>query len=355
MTASDLEAPTIEINGRMIGAGQPMYIVAEMSGNHNQDFDRAVRQIEVAKEAGADAVKLQTYTPDTLTIDSDKPHFRIEGTSWDGRNLYDLYGEAHTPWAWHPRLKAVADGIGLTLFSTPFDDTAVDFLEEVGVSAYKVASFEIVDLPLIRRVARTGKPTIISTGMSTLAEIAEAVDAFRQAGGGQFALLKTTSAYPAEPDDMHLRTIPHLGSAFGVPSGLSDHTLSLTVPVAAAAVGGSILEKHYTLARADGGPDSEFSLEPHELKTMIVGIREAERALGRIHYGPADQERDSIVFRRSLFIVEDVRAGEQFTSRNVRSIRPGYGLHTRHLDEVLGRSARVDVERGTPLEWSHVG
>jgi pseudaminic acid synthase len=339
---------------RQIGAGRPIYIVAEMSANHRQDFEQAVRIVKAAKDAGADAVKLQTYTPDTLTIDSNREHFRISGTIWKGRNLYDLYGEAYTPWEWQPRLKETANNLGLDLFSSAFDDTAVDFLEEMGVPAYKVASFEIVDLPLIRRIARTGKPMIMSTGMATLAEIDEAVRTAREAGATQIALLKCTSAYPARPEEMNLRTIPHLAQAFGVPVGLSDHTLAIAVPVAAVALGACIVEKHFTLSREIPGPDNAFSLEPHEFQAMVEAIRVAERALGEVRYEVTEREAASRVFRRSLFVVQDVEAGQVFTKDNVRSIRPGYGLHTRYLCEILGCRASRDVLRGTPLSWCHV-
>lgn len=345
----------VEIRGRKIGEGAPVYVVAEMSANHHHDFDRAVRILHAAKEAGADAVKLQTYTPDTLTIDCDNEHFRVgEGTIWEGYNLYKLYGEAYTPWDWQPRLKEMADDIGLDIFSTPFDHTAVDFLEELGMPAYKIASFEVVDLPLLRRIAGTGKPIIMSTGMAGLAEIEEAVRTIRGAGGEQLALLKCTSAYPADPADMNLHTIPHLAGAFGVPVGLSDHTLGIAVPVAAVAVGACIVEKHFTLSRDEPGPDSAFSLEPEEFRQMVEAVRVAEKALGEVSYDMTAREEASRVFRRSLFVVKDVKAGEEFTAENVRSIRPGYGLHTRHLDEVLGRRAACDVERGTPLSWKHV-
>ena len=339
------------IGEREIGPARPVYVVAEMSANHNQDFEQAVRILHAASESGADAIKLQTYTPDTLTIDCDREFFRIGGTIWEGRTLYGLYAEAYTPWDWQPKLKTVANDLGLDFFSTPFDATAVDFLETVGVPAYKVASFEIVDLPLIRRIARTGKPMILSTGMATLAEIDEAVRTARGAGATQIALLKCTSAYPAPPEEMNLRTIPHLAEAFGVPVGVSDHTLGIAVPVAAVAVGACIVEKHFTLSRRLHGPDSAFSLEPDDFKAMVVAIREAEKALGGVRYQATENESGSRAFRRSLFVVQDVRAGEPFTDQNVRSIRPGFGLHTRYLPEVLGRRARRDIERGTPLAW----
>ena len=342
-----------EINGRRIGPGYPVYIVAELSANHHQDFSQAVGLILAAKEAGADAVKLQTYTPDTLTLGSEKEYFRVGGgTVWDGRMLYTLYQEACTPWEWQPKLKAAANQIGLDLFSTPFDNAAVDFLEKINVPAHKVASFEIVDLPLIQRIARTGKPMILSTGMASVDEVDEAVRAAREAGAMQIALLKCTSAYPALPEEMHLHTIPHLADAFGVVAGLSDHTLGIVVPVAAVALGAFIIEKHLTLSRDVPGPDSSFSLEPAEFKSMVDAIRIAEKALGEVHYGATEQEIPSRVFRRSLFVVEDIKAGDRLTEENVRSIRPGHGLPPKYLTRVVGRRAARAIERGTPLEWN---
>jgi pseudaminic acid synthase len=345
----------IEIGKRRIGPGSPAYCIAEVSANHMQDFSQAVRIIESAKEAGADAVKLQTYTPDTITIQSRQEYFRVGGgTLWDGRTLYELYGEAYTPWEWQPKLKQVANDLGMDLFSSAFDPTAVDFLEKMEVPAYKVASFELVDILLIQKMARTGKPLIVSTGMATLEEIEEAVEAALQAGARQIALLKCTSAYPAPPEEMNLRTIPELSRRFGVPIGLSDHTMGIAVPVAAVALGACIIEKHLTLSRAVPGPDNTFSLEPQEFKAMVEAVRMAERSLGQVHFGLSGKEEASRVFRRSLFVVEDVKTGEPFTPANVRSIRPGYGLHTRHLAEVLGRVAAADIARGTPLRWDLV-
>ena len=341
----------IEINGCLIGSGQPVYIIAEMSANHNHDFDKAVKIIEAAKEAGANAVKLQTYIPDTMTIECDNEYFLIKGTLWEGCNLYDLYKEAHTPWDWQPKLKEIADDLGMHLFSTPFDATAVDFLERMNVPAYKIASFEMVDLPLIRRVAQTGKPIIMSTGMATLGEIDEAVHTIRQAGTSHLALLKCTSAYPAPPEAMNLRTIPHMAEAFNVPVGVSDHTLGISVPVAAVALGACIIEKHLTLSRASIGPDSAFSLEPSEFERMVSAVRVAEKALGEVQYCVGELEADSRVFRRSLFVVRDMKSGEMFTTENLRSIRPGNGLHTRHLENIVGRHASRDIKRGTPLSW----
>lgn len=339
-------------NGRRIGSGYPVYVVAEISANHHQDFDQAVRLVRAAKEAGANAVKLQTYTPDAITIRCDREDFRIGGgTLWDGRTLYDLYEEAYTPWEWQPKLKQVADELDLGLFSSPFDATAVEFLESMNVPAYKLASFELVDIPLIQKIASTGKPLIISTGMATLEEIEEAVQVARAAGAAQIALLKCTSAYPAAADDMNLRTIPELARRFEVPVGLSDHTSGIAVPVAAVALGACIVEKHITLSRSLGGPDSTFSLEPAEFAAMVAAVRTAERAMGTVHFGVSAHERSSLVFRRSLFVVEDLKRGQAFTAGNVRSIRPAGGLHTRHLAEILGKRASRDVERGTPLSW----
>lgn len=327
-------------------------IIAELSANHNHDFNQAVELIKAAKEAGADAIKLQTYTPDTITIDCDNEYFRIgKGTIWEGKTLYELYKEAYTPWEWQPELKKIANDLGMELFSTPFDKTAVDFLEKMDVPCYKIASFELVDIPLIQYVAQTGKPIIMSTGMATLGEIEEAVQAAREAGCKELALLKCTSAYPAPPEEINLRTIPHMAEAFSVPVGLSDHTLGIAVPVAAIAVGACIIEKHFTLSRSIPGPDSAFSLEPHEFKEMVEAIRVAEKALGKVSYEVTEHEKASRVFRRSLFVVKDMKEGETFTEENVRSIRPGYGLPPRYLQEVLGRRAKTNIKKGTPLSW----
>lgn len=348
-------AATVKIGGRDIGPGKPAYIVAEMSANHHQCFDQAVAILRAARDCGADAVKLQTYTADTLTIRCEREPFRIgAGTLWSGRYLYDLYAEAHTPWEWQPKLKTLAGELGLDLFSTPFDDTAVDFLEAMGVPAHKIASFELVDLALVRRVARTGKPILMSTGMATLGEIEEAVETAREAGNTQLVLLKCTSAYPAAPHEMNLRTIPHMAKAFGVPAGLSDHTLGIAAPVAAVALGACVIEKHLCLSRGEPGPDSAFSLEPAEFGEMVRAIRAAEQSLGTVQYHVSEREARSRVFRRSLFVVEDVRAGEALTPRNVRSIRPGHGLAPKYLPLVLRSLAAVDIARGTPLAWSHL-
>ncbi len=348
-----MQDPSITIGKRRIGAGEPVYIIAELSGNHNQDLAQAVRLVHAARDAGADAVKLQTYTPDTLTIDCDREWFRISGgTPWDGRTLYDLYREAFTPWEWHAPLQAEAHALGLDFFSTAFDASAVEFLESLAVPAHKIASFENADLPLIERVARTGKPVILSTGMARLSTIEEAVATARGAGAGGVTLLKCTSAYPAPPEAMHLRTIPHLAQAFQTPVGLSDHTLAPTLPVAAVALGAVIIEKHLTLTRSVPGPDTAFSLEPAEFREMVQTVRTAEKALGAVSYGTTAAEEKSSVFRRSLFAVSDIRKGEPFTERNVRSIRPGHGLAPKHFQEILARAAASDISRGTPLAWN---
>lgn len=345
----------IVIGGRRIGPGEPTYIIAEMSGNHGGNFDRAAEIVRAAKAVGADAVKLQTYTADTLTIDCDRDVFRIgQGTIWDGRTLYDLYREACTPWEWQPRLKQVADEIGIQLFSSPFDDTAVEFLERMRVPAYKVASFEVVDWELIEKIARTGKPMIISTGMAALDEIREAVAVARGAGAKEIGLLKCTSAYPSPPEEMNLRAMTHLAEEFQVPIGLSDHTLGFAVPVAAVAMGACIIEKHFTLSREDPSPDRQFSLEPAEFRAMADAIRTVEKATGGVHFGVSAEEARSRVFRRSLFVVESMCIGEAFTRKNLRSIRPGYGLPPKHIKQVLGRRATQDIARGTPLSWDLV-
>ena len=345
---------TIRINNRYVGNDHPVYVIAEMSANHNKDFEQAVKLIETAKEAGADAIKLQTYTPDTLTIDCDNEYFKIKDTIWQGKTLYDLYGEAFTPWDWHPKLFEVAKNCGLDFFSTPFDFTAVEFLESLDIPAYKIASFEIVDLPLIRRVATTGKPLIMSTGMSTQEEIKEAMEAFHQAGGKQVALLKCTSAYPADPDSMNLRTIAHMSQSFNVPIGISDHTIGNDVPTAAVALGANIVEKHFTLSRQSLSPDSAFSLEPLEFKRMVERVRIAEKLIGKIKYGPSNSEKSSHIFRRSLFVIKNIGAGERFTMDNVRSIRPGFGLPPKYIDQILQSRATKSIKRGTPLGWDMI-
>lgn len=340
--------PPFAIDGRSIGPAHPPYLIAEMSGNHDGDLNRALALIDAAKAAGADAVKLQTYTADTLTIDHDGPGFRLEGGLWAGRTLHDLYRQAHTPWEWHEPLFARARALGLTIFSSPFDETAVDLLERLDAPAFKIASFELIDHALIRRAARSGRPLIVSTGLATLGEVAEAVEA---AGTAPLALLHCVSGYPTPPEDCNLRTIPHLGEMFGVTVGLSDHTRGVAVPVAATALGATIIEKHFTLSRAEGGVDSAFSLEPDEFKAMADSVRDAWAALGRVHYGVEPSEAGGRDYRRSLYVVADVAAGEPLTAANTRSIRPGFGLEPKHLPAVLGRRAARPLARGTPLRW----
>lgn len=338
----------------LFSKNSPVFIIAEMSANHGQSYDRAVEIIKAAHSAGADAIKLQTYTPDTITIDCDNEFFRIKGTIWEGRTLHDLYGEAYTPWEWQPKLKNIAEELGLIFFSTPFDHTAVDFLEEMNVPCHKIASFELIDIPLIQKVAKTGKPVIMSTGMATEAEIEEAVQTFREAGGKELALLKCTSAYPAPPEEMNLRTIPYLSEKYGVISGLSDHTLGTDIPIAAVAVGARIIEKHFCLSRDEDGPDTSFSLTPDEFKAMVDGVRNVERALGGISFELTEKQEASAVFRRSLFAVKDIAKGEKFSQANVRSIRPGNGLHTRHLSDIVGKSATTSISKGTPMSWDFI-
>ena len=344
-----------EIAGRKIGSGHPTYLIAELSANHLHDIERALAIVDAAAEAGADAIKLQTYTPDTLTIDADGESFRVGGgTPWEGRRLYELYGEAYMPWDWQPRLAERAQERGLHCFSSPFDPSAVDFLEKMDVPAYKIASFELVDTGLIEYAARTGKPLIMSTGMADEGEIADALAAAERGGAAGVALLKCTSAYPSPPDALHLRTLQGMSEAFGVPVGLSDHTLDDVAVISSVALGACIIEKHFTLARADGGPDGAFSLEPAEFRAMVDAVRRTEQALGEVRYGANEAEAETRRFRRSLFVVEDVAPGEAFTERNVRSIRPGAGLAPKHLPEVLGRRAARAATRGTPLSWDLV-
>lgn len=346
-----------QINGRQIGHDQPAYIIAEMSANHHQNLQTAREIVHAMHESGADAVKLQTYTPDTLTIDSDKPLFRVgAGTIWEGRRLHELYGEACTPWEWHAELFELATSLGLDCFSTPFDFSAVDFLEQLDPPAYKIASFELVDIPLIEYVASKGRPVIMSTGMGNLDEIRDAVNAVRQFGV-PLSLLKCTSAYPSPPESMNLRTIADLKRRFGengTAIGLSDHTLGTEVAIAAVAMGAKVIEKHFTLSRSVPGPDSAFSLEPSEFRQMVDAVRSTEAAMGTVNYERTEKEEASIVFRRSLFVVQDIKAGELFSPENVRSIRPGHGLPPKHLPAIIGQKALQDIERGTPLSWDHV-
>jgi len=346
----------VKIGERWVGSGEPCFVVAEVSANHNQSFDRAVDIIRAAKTAGADGIKLQTYTPDTMTIDSSREWFQIPGDSlWAGKTLYRLYGEAYTPWDWQPKLKDITEELGMVFFSTPFDASSVEFLERMDVLLYKVASFEVIDLPLLRRIAATGKPVIMSTGMASLSEIAEAVGVLRGHGIDRLILLKCTSAYPAPPGEMNLRTMPNLAETFDVVTGLSDHTLGSSVAVAAVALGAAVVEKHFILRRRDGGPDSSFSMEPEEFAAMVRDIRQVEQALGDVSYERTPEERKNLCFRRSLFVVKNVKAGQVFTTENVRVIRPAHGLPPRHLEDVLGKRAACDVAAGTPLTWDLVG
>jgi len=342
----------ITLKNRSIGGSNPVFIIAELSANHLQNFDLAVDTIKAMKESGADAVKLQTYTPDTITIDSDNECFQIDqGTLWDGKTLYQLYQEAYTPWEWQPKLKEIAEELGLICFSSPFDRTAVDFLEEMNVPAYKVASFEITDIPLIKYIASKGKPIIISTGIATLADIEEAVNACKRMGNKQIALLKCTSSYPAPLEESNLRTIPNLADTFKTVVGLSDHTLGISASIASVALGVNIIEKHFILDRKMGGPDAAFSMEPDEFRSMVEAVRDVEKALGTVNYDLTEKTKKSREFSRSLFAVEDIRAGESLTEENVRSIRPGFGLNPRYLEQIIGKKARNDIKKGTPLDW----
>ncbi len=332
-------------------------VIAEMSGNHNQSLDRGLKIVEAAAEAGVQALKLQTYSPDTITLDVQDGDFMIEDSNslWHGRSLYDLYEEAHTPWEWHAPIMKRAAELGLACFSTPFDETAVDFLEDLNVPAYKIASFENVHLPLIRRAASTGKPLLVSTGMATLAEIDDAVQAAREAGCKDLVLLKCTSAYPATPEHSNVLTIPHLRALFGCEVGLSDHTMGVGVALSAVAHGATVIEKHFTLARADGGVDSAFSSEPHEMRSLVIETERAWQSLGRVSYGPSEADMRSITFRRSIYISEDVKAGEALTTENLRCVRPGMGLPPKYFDMLLGRRMNRDVKKGTPMQWELLG
>lgn len=344
----------IVIEGRAIGAGQPPYVIAELSGNHNGDLGRAVELLKSAKAAGVDAVKVQTYTADTMTIDHDGPGFRIVSGLWAGNTLYDLYQEAHTPWDWHAELFATARKLGLTIFSTPFDETAVEFLEKLGAPAYKIASFELVDLSLIRLVAATGKPLIMSTGMADVNEIGEALDAARSGGAEDVILLHCVSGYPTPAGEANLHTLHKLAETFGTPVGLSDHTMGVAVSVAAVALGACVIEKHFTLRRSDGGPDAAFSLEPAELAGLTQSCRMAWVALGKAGFERKPSEEANFQFRRSLYVVKNIEAGELFTRQNVRSIRPGFGLPPKLLPQVLGKRAAKDMRRGEPLALDHI-
>ena len=341
----------VTINKTDIGSDRPAYIVAELSANHNGSLERALASVRAAANAGANAIKLQTYTADTITLDSAERDFIVQGGPWAGRRLYELYKEAHTPWDWHARLFAEARGSGMDVFSTPFDSSAVDLLESLHAPAYKIASFEIVDDALLRRVAKAGKPVIVSTGMANLEEIVHAIGVLREAGAKDLVVLRCTSSYPAPDEAMNLTAIPHLARLVDCPVGLSDHSLGTTAPVVAVSLGACFIEKHFTLSRADGGVDSHFSLEPDEFKHMVREVRRAEAMLGRPSFGPGVAEEGSVSFRRSLYVVKDIAEGELLSVDNVRSIRPGFGLSPRYLNIVLGRTARRSVPRGSPLSW----
>ena len=346
-----MPAPEIEIAGRRVGSDHEPFVICELSGNHNGDLDRALAMIDAAAATGCDAIKIQTYTADTITIESDRPEFRIEGGLWDGRTLHDLYQEAQTPYEWHPALFERARRAGVILFSTPFDETAVDLLADLGAPAFKIASFEAIDLPLIRYAASKGRPLIISTGMATLAEIDAAVRVAREAGNDDLVVLCCTTSYPAPPEASNLRTLPVLAAATGTLVGLSDHTLGIGAAVASVALGATVIEKHVTLSRADGGVDSAFSLEPAELAALRTETETAWRALGKVSFGPSSAEAEGLRFRRSLHVVSDVRAGEPVTAENVRSVRPTGGLAPEAITQVLGRPFRTDAAKGTPLTW----
>jgi pseudaminic acid synthase len=346
----------VNISGRAIGSGCPPFVIAEMSGNHNQSLERALEIVDAAAQSGAHGLKIQTYTPDTMTIDLDEREFHISDPNslWSGTSLYKLYGEAYTPWEWHKPIFDRARDLGMIPFSTPFDDTAVDFLEGLDVPCYKIASFENTDLPLIRRVAATGKPLIISTGMANVAELDETVRAAREAGCKDLILLKCTSTYPATAENTNILTIPHMRELFGCEVGLSDHTMGIGVSVASVALGASVIEKHFTLSRADGGVDSNFSMEPAEMEQLVLETKRAWQSLGRVSYGATDAERNSIQFRRSLYVVKDLKAGDVLTLENLRAIRPGLGLPTKYLDMVLGKVVKQDVKRGTAFAWDQI-
>jgi len=345
------------IAGRTIGPSTPPLVIAEMSGNHNRSLQTALEIVDAAADAGAHALKIQTYTADTLTLDVDRDEFVVSDPSslWVGRTLHSLYEEAHTPWEWHETIFARARERGLIAFSTPFDETAVDFLETLDVPCYKIASFETVHIPLIRKVAQTGKPMIMSTGMASVEEITEAVEAARDAGCEDLVLLKCTSTYPATPENSNIMTIPDMRERFGCHVGLSDHSLGLGVSVAATAVGAVVIEKHFTLSRADGGVDSAFSMEPAEMAALVVETERAWQSLGTVSYGPTPAEKPSIQFRRSLYVAQDMRAGDAFTPENLRVVRPGLGLAPKYYDELLGKRINRDAPKGTPMDWGLVG
>lgn len=344
---------SFNIGNFKIGEDEKTFIIAEMSANHMQDYDRAVEIIKKAAWAGADAIKLQTYTPDTITLECDNEYFQIkQGTIWDGTTLHKLYQTAYTPWEWQPKLKKVAEDLGLVFFSSPFDFTAVDFLEEMDVPAYKIASFEINDIPFIEYIASKGKPVIMSTGISRMGDIQEALDACRRIGNENVALLKCSSAYPTPVEEVNLKTIPNMKETFGVTVGLSDHTMGSVVAVGGVALGAKIVEKHMTLRRSDGGADGAFSMEPEEFKEMVDNIRIIEKAVGKVTYDLTEKQANEREHSRSLFVVEDIKAGEIFTENNLKSIRPGFGIQTKYIKDILGKQAKNDIKRGTPMDWN---
>ena len=346
---------SFKIGSQEIGTGFRPYVIAELSGNHNGDINRIFALIDAAKQAGADAIKIQTYTADTMTIDCDLDDFMISGGPWDGYRLYDLYTEAHTPWEWHHQIFDRCNEIGITVFSTPFDHSAVDFLQELGAPAYKVASFEMTDLPLLEKIASTGKPVIMSTGLASISEISESVDTLRKSGCHELAILHCVSGYPSDPADANLRTIPNMAEIFQLPVGLSDHSTGIGVSVAAVSQGAAVIEKHLTLRRSDGGVDSEFSLEPDELRLLTEGCLAAYQSLGRVNYSLTASEAQNYKFRRSIYAVRDIAKGETLTGENIRTIRPGFGLAPKFMPRVLGRTAAKDIQRGTPLSLEMVG
>ena len=344
-----------KIGNRMVGEGHPTFIVAEMSANHLMNYDRAVQIIHATKEAGADAVKLQTYTPDTITLDCENQYFQItQGTIWDGTSLHKLYETAYTPWEWQPKLMKIANDLGMECFSSPFDPTAVDFMTQMQMPAYKIASFEINDIPLIRKIAKLHKPMIFATGVAYLEDIERALAVCREEGNDQVVLLKCTSAYPSPYEDMNLKVIPNMAQVFECLTGLSDHSMGTAAAVASVALGGHMVEKHLTLSRADGGPDGAFSMEPAEFKKMVDDIRIVEKALGKVTYELTEKQKRSREDSRSLFVVKDMKEGEEFTPENVRSVRPAFGMHTMYYEEILGRKAKQDLAKGTPLDWKYI-
>lgn len=347
-------ANSININDKVIGKGFPCYIIAEMSANHAGDIKRAIEIIHAAKNAGADCIKIQTYTPDTLTINSDKKYFKIKAGTWKGYNIYNLYQKAFTPWEWQEKLKTVAEKEGLDFLATAYDKTSVDFLESIGIGFYKIASFEMIDIPLIKYIASKGKPILLSTGMATLDEIKEAVSTVKAQNNDDLCLLKCSSAYPAIPDDLNLRTIKHLEETFRVPAGFSDHSLGTISAVTAVAMGAKVIEKHLCISRAIDNPDASFSMEPQEFKQMVDDIRQAEKAIGQVNYDISEREKVNREFRKSIFVVDDIKKGEIFTEKNIMVIRPAYGLQPKYYEEVLGKKATKNIKRGTPLKWSMV-